>query len=188
MHRSLVSLVLLTACGAPAAGPTMPPAPRPTDVALDASTPALADGVVAIEPFCSEGADEACNALDDDCDGLIDEGCEGALSGPVVAAVAWSGAADVDLVLVAPDTTEPARTPSGGGCTEPGEPAIERAAIAALAEGAYRVELVRAACGDEAPVTASVTLAVNGRTLGTFNRPLASGERAPVLTVELAPR
>jgi len=185
MHRSL-ALLLLTACGAPAA--PAPAAPAPAPVALEARDPALAEGVVALAPACVESGDEACNALDDDCDGRIDEGCEGALDGAFVAALAWNGTADVDLV-VTPPTGEPERVASQGGCADPEALALERAAIGELEEGTYRVELARAACGDEGPITASVTLAADGRTLGTFNRPLAPGERAPIGSIEVtAPR
>lgn len=184
MHRTLLLVVLSASCGAPAAPATVgePAAP----VAVQPSDPVLAEGVVAIEPVCAARADEVCNAADDDCDGRIDEGCEGVRAAPMVVAVAWNGTADVDLAIAGPSSVS--RTESRGGCAPTAEPPFERVTLHELAPGPHRIELVRASCGDDGPVTASVTVAAHDRLLGTFNRSLAPGERAAILELELEPR
>jgi hypothetical protein len=185
----LLASLLASACGAPPARVTPPAPAEAAPVALQASPPALGDGVVAMDPVCADGAAERCNAIDDNCNGRIDEGCEGAVDGAFVAAVAWNGDADVDLLVTGPGAAEPTRLASRGGCAEPAEPRVERAVFSSLEPGRYRVELVDAsACGGGDAITASASIAVDGEVVGVFNRPLTGGQRAPVIEIELAPR
>ena len=176
--RALLFVALLAAgCGGEP--PPVVSAPPPRAPELVCTEPQLAEGVALMDPTCAEGADEACDALDGDCDGHVDEGCEGARDAEVEVALAWNGRADVDLVLEAPG--EPARVTSRGDCAEPADARLERAHLEALREGEYRVALQHTACGEGGPVTASVTVSVRGEVLGTFNRELAPGAESDVV-------
>ena len=172
--------LLAIACGS-SPPPTAEPPPSLVPARLTASPLRLAPGATALAPVCAEGAEEACDAVDQDCDGAIDEGCEGAPAAALTAAAAWSGPARIELSIAGPSSTSAA-----GECDAP---SLARAALDAPAPGTYRVEVARAdACGGEAPVTVSVSLAVGGETLGPFNRTLRPGERAPVLELDLSAR
>ncbi len=156
------------------------------DATLEVGEAAPADGVTRMEPVCVEGAEEVCDGVDSDCDGPIDEGCEGAPRGGLAVAVSWSGDADVDVVVEGAGEVE--RADARGACGEPAS-RLERAHVAAPGPGEVVVSLRAAeACGSEAPITASVSIAFEGRPVGVFNRALSPGATAEVVRLSLDAR
>ena len=167
-----------------------------------AAPPTVAEGATSVPAACADDAAEACNALDDDCDGAIDEGC-GYETGPVQITVAWNSDADLDLYVVDPrgETVSFQRREGASGAR------MDRVARGACAEddgapvsrvenvywsqrpppGAYRVELhYLFECDTEAgPTTATVSVAVGGRTVGAYNLTLTPTGREAVVRFEL---
>lgn len=197
--RWLPPAILLAACGGagPARDLVWEPAVGPVLVAY---RPHLAPGVTALDPVCAEGVEEACDAIDQDCDGRIDEGCEGCTDAPFVAALAWNGSADLDLVFefatstTAATTADMDRLRSGIAYSAPEGQRVERLALRELVEATYRVGVAyrgscgddasdAGSCGDEQPVTVSLSLSVNGAVHGPFNRTLMRGETADLVWV-----
>ncbi len=179
--RTVLAMLVLLASACGGAPPPRAEAAPPAAPALVASEPRLAEGVTLLAPVCAEGTAEACDAIDQDCDGAIDEGCEGAADAPLVAAVAWNGSAAVELVLHGPG----APITVTGACDGP---RLARAAAPALEAGTYALELAHVdACGDEEPITITSMVSVDGAALGPFNRALAPGERARVVELDLSP-
>ena len=79
--------------------PTPPPPPSGNaTVTVQASSPQVASGVTVVEASRTQGAQEVCNGLDDNCNGQIDEGC-GYQSGNIQITLAWNSGADLDLYV-----------------------------------------------------------------------------------------
>lgn len=157
------------------------------DVELSLEDPEVQEGVTRLDPICLEGAEEACDAFDSDCDGHIDEGCEGVSEAPLEVAVAWNTGADLDLVVEAPgDDVE--RVEANGACGDDGG-YVERATLDQLGPGEIRIAVRRADdCDAEGPVTASVSVSYQGRSVGVFNRTLDAAETAEITRLRLTTR
>src|SRR5262245_43989277 len=77
-----------------AKAPPPPPAPPERTAKVEAKIDR-----VAIE--CTPHGQDTCNAIDDDCNGVIDDGC-GYAGGGVQVTIGWDTGADIDLYVVDP--------------------------------------------------------------------------------------
>jgi hypothetical protein len=130
-------------------------------------------GVTQMQVQCDPNAAEACDGIDNNCNGAIDEGC-GYQTGQVQVAVAWQGTADIDLHVHEPAGEELSyahRTSSSGGqldrdanaaCNQ-SPPTVENVYFSQAPRGRYRARVhVYSMCQDGAvPVTLSIS--VGGR-------------------------
>ncbi|MFO0556949.1 MAG: MopE-related protein [Polyangiales bacterium] len=130
-------------------------------------------GVSQLQVQCNPNAAEACDGIDNNCNGAIDEGC-GYQSGQVQVTVAWQGTADIDLHVVDPAGEElyyGDRTSASGGqldrdanaaCSQ-SPPTVENVFFSQAPRGNYRARVhVYSMCQDSSiPVTLSIS--VGGR-------------------------
>ena len=152
----------------------------------------------AVPRDCRRPVAETCNAIDDDCDGVIDDGC-GYGTGFIQVTAAWDTGADVDLYVTGPlgDTLSFQRpsTPAGarvdhsgrGDCSETSENSrIEN--IRWVGErpigGIYEVEVQYwgecSALGG-GPTNVTVSVAVSREIAGQYRQSLLPGERVRIL-------
>ena len=166
-------------------------------------TPAFTDVKVASEAenvavSCGHDAFEQCNAIDDDCNGVIDDEC-GYESGAVQVTVGWNSGADIDLYITDPSgatiyyNEEHKRSTIGGHLDhdarghcrrEQKNPRIENAYWPTPARaGKYRVELhYFSPCAEATTTDATVTVVVDGQLLGTYRYRLEPEQRIEALS------
>ncbi|MCA9602465.1 MAG: DUF2135 domain-containing protein [Polyangiales bacterium] len=148
---------------------------------------------------CTQGAQEDCNGVDDNCDGQIDEGC-GYANGPLQITMAWNTQADIDLFVTDPTgetiSNQHRRSASGGeldhdargGCRTTDKPnQIENAVWKARPpKGTYQVGVhYWGECSDGGTTTVSVTVSAFGKVLSTSNTTVEPGERRSMLSVSV---
>src|SRR5690349_9055929 len=76
MRSRFFALLVLVAGCAPAPKPvTAPPPPPAAPPPPEVKQTELHAGVTALALECTAGTAEVCNAVDDNCDGVVDEGC-----------------------------------------------------------------------------------------------------------------
>ncbi len=155
------------------------------------------EGAVEAHGVCDAAAGEACNALDDDCDGQIDEGC-GIGNGQIQVTATWNSGADIDLYVIDPAeevvSFQRRRALSGGhldydargDCREgQSHDRLENAVWAETAPpGRYKVQLhYLFECDSGAGLTtATVSVSVGGEVIGSWNQRVAPNETADVVT------
>lgn len=204
-HRRAVVETETTPVVRPAPAPA-PVEPSRTDFTVTVTgtlpditaVPTPSSGVTVLTPGCTPGIAEACNGLDDNCDGHIDEGC-GWSSGQIQVTLSWSTAADIDLYVYDPNGYRiyyaDRNSPSGGmldidarGACVPGSGTIENIywATPTPPRGTYTVEVHNySACGDRAPTPVQVSVSVGGRIIGVYSLMLYEHQRLPVTTFAL---
>lgn len=146
---------------------------------------------------CSHPVEETCNAIDDDCDGVIDDGC-GYGTGLMQVTASWNTGADIDLYVTGPlgDTLSFQRpaTPSGGRVDHSGRgdceadmpnPRIEnvRWVGSRPMDGIYEVEVhYWGECvSSGGPTQVTLSVAVGRRIAGQYRLTLLPGERVRVV-------
>ena len=153
-----------------------------------------------VEPNCTQGAQEQCNGLDDNCNGVIDEGC-GWQSGAIQITASWDTGADIDMYVTDPTNTvisyQNTSSPTGGQldhdargqCAEGENNNIENVFwnTAAPPRGTYQVALdYYSPCDVAGPTTANVSVAVGGQVIGVYRITLNPGQNmVPVTSFSL---
>ena len=149
---------------------------------------------------CQRGASESCNALDDDCNGVIDDNC-GYKSGAVQVTVAWDSGADIDLYVTDPSgetlyyNEKNDHTSIGGhldqnargDCRrEQKHSRVENAYWSDLTSGLYKVELhYFGPCEKSAQTEAKLSVSVKGKLVGSYSFQLKPEQRLQALSFEI---
>jgi hypothetical protein len=150
---------------------------------------------------CEASAHEVCNALDDDCNGVIDDGC-GYETGGVQITVAWDSGADIDLYVTDPSgetiyynekhdhSSLAGRLDHNarGDCRrEQKHSRVENAFWPDPAPlGSYRVELhYFGPCEKSAKTTADLSVSVRGKLVGSYRFALEPEQRIEALSFDV---
>ncbi len=168
---------------------------------IGAQQPQTSTGVASVQATCRPGAPEACNGLDDNCDGRIDEGC-GYASGTIQVTMAWNGGGDMDLYVTDPMgevlSYSNKQVTSGGvldhdarGMCRPDQPNNTIENVFWNSEqpmrGTYRVELhYWGDCNSDAGAMDTTTsIAVGGKVIGAYSYTLTPTQRVTLATFEI---
>jgi hypothetical protein len=145
---------------------------------------------------CVDGAKETCNAIDDNCNGVIDEDC-GYGTGTMQITMGWNTKADMDLFVTDPRgetiSNQHRRSAAGGEIDQESRGScradqkvnqVENARFAGVPlKGKYTVAAQYwGECGEGGTTTVSITLAFGGKVVGIYNRPLEPGDKPTVFT------
>ena len=153
----------------------------PTVTTATETSVAVPVGVTMIQAQCQQGTQEACNGLDDNCNGVIDEGC-GYQGGNIQVTAAWQTSSDVDLHVLDPSGAEiyyAQRSSASGGrldhdanaACRPEPPTVENVYWDSPSppSGTYRVRVVAYDMCGSPSTPATVSISVGGRILGTYS-------------------
>jgi tRNA (guanosine-2'-O-)-methyltransferase len=202
---AIACLLLLCACSRRGVDAPSTETAKEASEATDAPQIVEAPVLVSIVPVssaeeiprdCSKPVEESCNALDDDCDGVIDDGC-GYGTGLMQVTAAWDTGADLDLYVTGPlgDTLSFQRpaTPTGarvdhsgrGDCADMPNPRSEniRWVGSRPIDGIYEVAVhYWGEClGSGGPTELTLSVAVGRRIAGQYRQSILPGERIRVL-------
>ena len=165
------------------ARPAPPPPPNGT-VAVRVTTPVGSAGITTVENYCTAGATEACNGLDDNCNGVIDEGC-GYQTGNIQITLGWATGADLDMYVTDPSgftiSYQARQSPTGGHLDHDARGACNSRQANSTVEniywdspqppsGTYQVEVhYYGDCGSAGTTQATLSIAVGGQIIGAYN-------------------
>ena len=173
-----------------------PPPPAHGTVHVQVAQPTVEAGVTVIEASCTQGAQEVCNGLDDNCNGQIDEGC-GYSSGNIQITLAWNSGADIDMYVTDPagETISYSHTQaaSGGHLDHDARGNCRQGQQNNTIEnvywdspqppsGTYQVALhYWGECNSNAgPTNTTLSIAVGGQIIGAYNYTLAPNQRVTI--------
>ncbi len=164
--------------------------------------PQVATGVTVVEATCTPGAQEACDGLDNNCNGAIDEGC-GYSTGQVQITLAWNTGADIDLYVTDPwneTINYSSRNSQSGGhldidargaCNSGQYQTVENVYwdTNQPPPGVYKVEVhywAGSNCSTSAgPTPITLSISVGGQVIGAYNYVLNANDRVAVATFQI---